>query len=305
MSAKEGKIGVEREDEGMPRRAVRIYDLSAILLLALIVVVGWFYGGPAEEAQRRRESFARGVDNVLGGMGTPEVVAQYGGIDEDPEINARVQAIFEQVAPAAQEVRGDLRYRISVLKSDVPNAFSLPGGRTFITRGLVELLDDDDQIAGVIGHELAHTVLSHGSKAFGRDLGMILFYDYLLDRVEDHQRADAAELAHLSFALVSTGYSRAAETEADEMGLLFAVQGGYDPLGLPLALERIEEWQRQEARRTGRANNVPEFFRTHPLTENRVRHLRQMAADLGYDVYVPGDAVTEALRRYHQEATTQ
>ena len=85
-------------------------------------------------------------------------------------INARVQKIFDRVVPAAQEMRGDLRYRISVLKSDVPNAFSLPGGRTFITRGLVELLDDDDQIAGVIGHELAHTVMSHGSKGFGRDL---------------------------------------------------------------------------------------------------------------------------------------
>src|SRR5690606_23572162 len=83
-----------------------------------------------------------GVDNFLGGMCTPQLVAQYGGIDEEPEINARVKAIFDKVAPVAREVRGDLRYEISVLKSDIPNAFSLPGGRTFITRGLVELLDD-------------------------------------------------------------------------------------------------------------------------------------------------------------------
>lgn len=289
----------------MPKRAIRIYDLSAILLLALVLVVGWFYGGPPEEAQRRRESFVRGVDNVLGGMGTPQVIAQYGGIDEDPAINARVQAIFEKVAPVAQEMRGDLRYHISVLKSDVPNAFSLPGGRTFITRGLVELLDDDDQIAGVIGHELAHTVMSHGSKAFGRDLGMMVFFDFLLDRVEEHQRQDAAELANLSYALVSTGYSRAAETEADELGFRYAVRAGYHPEGLALALERIEAYQREQARRTGRRNEIPEFFRTHPLTEDRVRHIRQLAADMGYDVYVPGDAVTEALRRYHQEATEQ
>ena len=220
-------------------------------------------------------------------------------------INQRVQAIFDKVAPAAREMRGDLRYEISVLKSDVPNAFSLPGGRTFITRGLVELLDDDDQIAGVIGHELAHTVKSHGSKGFGRDLGMILFYDFVLDRVEDHQRADAAELANLSFALVSTGYSRSAETEADEIGFLFAVSGGYDPLGLALALEKIEEHQREEARRTGRRNDVPEFFRTHPLTENRVDISARWRARWGMTVLLPGDAVTEALRRYHQEATAE
>lgn len=287
----------------MARREIRLFDLSVVLLLALIVIVGWFYGGPPEEAQRRRASFVTGVDNFLGGMGTPQVIAQYGGIDEEPEINARVKAIFDKVAPVAREVRGDLRYEISVLKSDIPNAFSLPGGRTFITRGLVELLDDDDQIAGVIGHELAHTVQSHGSKAFGRDLGMILFYDFLLDKVEDHQRAEAVELANLSLALVSTGYSRAAETEADELGFLFAVKAGYKPLGLAEALEKIEAYQKEQEQRSGRRQDVPEFFRTHPLTENRIRHIRQVAADYGYDVYVPGDAVTEALRRYHREAT--
>lgn len=287
------------------RREIRLYDLSVFLLLALIVVVGWFWGGEPDEAARRRASFVRGVDNVLGGMGTPQVIAQYGGIDEDPEINARVQAIFKKVAPVAQEMRGDLRYEISVLKSDIPNAFSLPGGRTFITRGLVELLDDDDQIAGVIGHELAHTVQSHGSKAFGRDLGMILFYDFLLDQVEDHQRKDAAELANLSFALVSTGYSRAAETEADEIGFLYAVKAGYAPLGLAEALEKIEAYQKEQAKKAGRTKQVPEFFRTHPLTEDRIRHIRQVASDIGYDVYVPGDAVTEALRRYHREATSE
>lgn len=290
---------------GRHRGELRVYDLSVILLLILIVAAGWFYGGPPEEAQRRREAFATGIDNFLGNAGTPEVVLQYGGIDDDPEINARVQAIFERVAPAAAAMRGELRYRISVLKSQVPNAFSLPGGRTFITRGLVELLDDDDEIAGVIGHELAHTVLSHGSKAFGRDLGMILFYDFLIDRVEPHQRQDAAELANLSFALVSTGYSRQAETEADELGFAYAVRAGYDPVGLADALQKIEEYQRLQERKHGGGQQVPEFFRTHPLTEDRVRHIRTLAREMGYDVYVPGDAVTEALRRYHQEATQE
>src|SRR5690606_28625043 len=105
MNASDGKCGAQREDEDMGRREIRIYDLSAILLVALIVAVGWFYGGAPEEAQRRRESFVRGVDNVLGSMGTPEVINQYGGVDEDPAINARVQAIFEKVAPAAEEMR--------------------------------------------------------------------------------------------------------------------------------------------------------------------------------------------------------
>ena len=91
----------------MARRVIRLFDLSVVLLLALIVIVGWFYGGPPEEAQRRRASFVTGVDNFLGGMGHPQVIAQYGGIDEEPEINARVKAIFDKVRrPAAREGAG-------------------------------------------------------------------------------------------------------------------------------------------------------------------------------------------------------
>lgn len=283
-------------------RFVTLYDFSTVFLIALALLGIWLYGGPPEEDRRRQEQFVSGVDNVLGGMGTPQLVLEYGGIDEDPAINERVSALFQQVAVWAREDRGDLRYNISVLKSEVPNAFSLPGGRNFITRGLVELLDDDDEIAGVLGHELAHTVKSHGSKSFGRDLGMILLYDFLLDKVDASQRRNAAELAELSYALVSTGYSRAAETEADRVGLHYAAQAGFDPLGLARALEKIEAYQREQRRnRPVRTPETPEFFRTHPLTEDRIRNIYAWAKELGYDVVVPGDAVTEAVRRHLQE----
>lgn len=293
----------------MPRRRIRgihtLYDLSVVLLVGLILLTSWLFGGPPEEAAERRQSFVRGVDNVLGALGQPELIVNYGGIDEDPEINKRVQTIFDRLVPYAEDMRDDLRYRVSVLKSEVPNAFSLPGGRNFITRGLVELLDDDDQIAGVLGHELAHTIRSHGSQAFGRDLGMILLYDFLLDHVEEHQRAQAAELGQLSYALISTGYSRSAETEADELGFYLAVRAGYRPMGLAEALEKIEEYQKEMERQGKvRLSDVPEFFRTHPLTENRVRHIKELSQELGYDVYIPGDSVSEAVRRFQQRISS-
>lgn len=298
-----------RELSPLPRRRIRgihtLYDLSVVLLVGLILLTSWLFGGPPEEAAERRQSFVRGVDNVLGALGQPELIVNYGGIDEDPEINERVQTIFDRLVPYAEDMRDDLRYRVSVLKSEVPNAFSLPGGRNFITRGLVELLDDDDQIAGVLGHELAHTIRSHGSQAFGRDLGMILLYDFLLDHVEEHQRAQAAELGQLSYALISTGYSRSAETEADELGFYLAVRAGYRPMGLAEALEKIEEYQKEMERQGKvRLSDVPEFFRTHPLTENRVRHIKELSQELGYDVYIPGDSVSEAVRRFQQRISS-
>lgn len=275
------------------RKPLVLYDLSTVLLLAVLLLGAWLYGGSPEQNRVRQAAVNRGVDNVLGGLGASQLVLSYGGIDDDPAMNERVGAIFARVADAAREERDDLQYRISILRSKVPNAFSLPGGRNYITRGLVELLDDDE-IAGVLGHELAHTVRRHGTKAFGRDLGMIVAANLLLDQVGDEEVEDAAQLAQIGIALVSTGYSRAAEIEADEVGLAYAVRAGYDPLGLAHALQKIETYQRENF---GYQNEVPEFFRTHPLTEERVAAIRSLAKSMGFDVYVPGDPLIESLRR--------
>lgn len=283
----------------MQPRSFRVFDLSTVLLLLILALGVWLYGGAPEAAKERRSSVVRGIDNFLGGMSVGQLVAQYGGIDEDPEVNERVTQIFERLVPVAKAERPDLEYSIAVLNSEIPNAFALPGGRTFITRGLVQLLDDDDEIAGVLGHELVHTVKSHGTIAFGRDIGLILATDYMLDHVEQDRRAEAAEIARLGQALISTGYSRAAESEADKYGLHYAIAAGYHPLGLVRALEKIEAWQRQQ--REPGAREIPVYFRTHPLTDDRVRALRAEARALGYDVYVPGDDVDEALRRLYQQ----
>lgn len=279
----------------MRARTVRLFDLSALLWVGLLVLGLFLYAGSPEDAQQRRQSFTRAVDNLLGDMSVGQLVTEYGGVNEDPALNARVQRIFDALVAPVKNDRDDLNYRIQVLNSDVPNAFALPGGRTYITKGLLDLLESDDEVAGVLGHELAHTARSHGSTAFGRDIGMILAYDFVLNRIEEPSRQQAAELAQLSYALISTGYSRAAETEADKLGLRYAAAAGYHPLGLVQALEKIEQYQRKN-RPTG-AVDVPVYFRTHPLTEDRVRALRAEAKELGYDVYVPGDAVHEALRR--------
>lgn len=280
-----------------------LYDVSPIVWIALVFLATWLWGGDPDDARERRAALQRGVDNVLGGFGVPEVVLQYGGIDDDPEVNERMQAIFAPIAKEAELHRSDLRYNISVLRSKVPNAFSLPGGRTFITRGLIELLESDDEVAGVMGHELAHTIKSHGTKAFGRDLGLILLYDFVLDHIDERDRKDAAELAQLSFALVSTGYSRAAETEADAFGLMLAARAGYDPLGLAEALKKIEAYQREH--RDPLREETPVYFRTHPLTSDRVRDIYQEARALGYEVEEFGDPLLDGIRNYNQRVGNQ
>lgn len=285
------------------RGARALYDLSPLVWVLLVAVVAWFYGGDPDEARERRAAFQRGVDNVLGSMGVPQLVLQYGGIDDEPEVNARMQAIFAPVAEKALLYRPDLRYNISVLRSEVPNAFALPGGRTFITRGLIELLETDDEIAGVMAHELAHTIQSHGSKAFGRDLGLILFYDFVLDHVAEEEFEQAAELARLSHALISTGYSRSAEAEADAFGVRLAAAAGYDPLSLASALRKIEAYLQEHSNPL--EEEVPVYFRTHPLTSDRVHAIYQEARALGYYVPEYGDPLLDGIRLYNERVGGQ
>ena len=90
----------------------------------------------------------------------PQIIAEFGGEYGSPELRAYVTSIGNQLA-ARTEVAGQLNYTFTILNSDVVNAFALPGGYVYITRGLMALADDEAQLAGVIGHEIGHVVARH------------------------------------------------------------------------------------------------------------------------------------------------
>lgn len=179
----------------------------------------------------------------------------------------RARAVFERLIPIAQRRRTDLTYRLTVLRNDdMINAFATPGGFVYITTGLLDKLTDDE-LAGVLAHELVHSVRSHTLQQWSLVTSLSQ-----LRRLEAGETVLPGALADVAAALAGLGYSRAQESEADVLGQAWASEAGYDPEGLARALRKIQS----DAR-------TPAFFELladHPLTDHRVARLQANAAAL-------------------------
>ena len=162
-----------------------------------------------------------------------------------------------------------------VFEDSTPNAFALPGGKVGVHTGLFQVTRSDAGLATVIGHEIAHVVLNHSqqrvNQATGLAVGTAVLDAVLASKgVDKRNRAMAATGAAAAGTLgMMLPYSRKAEMDADKLGMLYMARAGYDPE------EAIGLWQRFAAWRQSRnKGEAPEFLRTHPLDQTRIRGLR-------------------------------
>ena len=200
---------------------------------------------PAPERPRRAPVVlsAETDDERAGAEIASEVHAQL-GLVPDPALQAYVQAVGAQIARHAPERR--FAYAVQVVNPWPPNAFALPGGYVFLTRGVLALANDEDELAAVIAHEVAHSALRHHA-ALQRALPSNPF-----------------ALAFVSPAWVAA-YQRDQERAADRTGQAIAAAAGYDPAGLERFLRRLGQVERS----LGAGGRVPSFFDTHPPTAER------------------------------------
>jgi predicted Zn-dependent protease len=166
-------------------------------------------------------------------------------------------------------------YHFSLLNSAVPNAFSVPGGYVYMTRQLMALMDDESELAFVLGHEVGHIAARHAQQrqlaartAIERQWPLIMLGNMMGGNV-----GNSIALRSLMTAKLQTlSFSREQEYEADTLGLRYMIAAGYDPAGATDILSAINRQSAIEARAQGRRNRqLPEWALTHPLTENRIR----------------------------------
>lgn len=203
----------------------------------------------------------------LGGRVARSIEAQLAVCEESTEI---LQEIGRRVAEHSD--RAHLDYSFKALESDEINAFALPGGFIYMYRGLMDILDEDE-IAAVLGHEIAHVVARHGIKrlqaVYGYQLLSIAGLIAMRDRVDP---AAAQELSDAVFTLILLGYSRRDELEADRLGTRYAIEAGFAPDGMLRVLEKFEEKQRGAP--------VISFLSTHPPPGERMKEVRIVIASL-------------------------
>lgn len=203
----------------------------------------------------------------------PQYTNAYFGVFQDDALQAYVTETGKRVGAVTQ--RQNLRYEFNVVNHSDINAFALPGGKITITRGLLTKMENSAQLAGVLGHELAHVNARHHVSAHSRNVltGLLVTAGqvYMAARgVRGAQFASAASQLVAGMALAS--YSRDQERQADALGLGYATASGYQPREYIGVLNLLLKLQEREPDR------VEKLFMTHPLTQERIGNAEQWLA---------------------------
>lgn len=198
------------------------------------------------------------------------LVASYGGAYDDPELKALIQQVVERLVAASE--RPDLKYRVTVLNSAAINAFALPDGSLYVTRGLLSLANDTSELSSVLSHEMAHVIARHASIREDQVKQAVLVSRVISDVVND---PDLGALAMQKSRMSLASFSRGQELEADAIGVGIAARAGFDPYG---ASRFLTDMGRQSALKTasvgglGGTTTTPDmdFLSSHPATPERI-----------------------------------
>jgi predicted Zn-dependent protease len=182
--------------------------------------------------------------------------------------DARVQRYVNSVGRwiASQSERPDLPWQFGVLDAPQLNAFAVPGGTVFITRGLLERMQSEAELAGVLGHEIVHVVKKHHLKAIQKGAMTALAGDALSMAVQNRNAAVNDKLVSFGKEMYARGLDKEDEYEADRVGIVYAARAGYDPYGLPAVLQTLQSINAQDSA-------VALMFKTHPAPDDRLDQL--------------------------------
>ena len=202
----------------------------------------------------------------IGQQSHPEIIKQFGIYNEKPELNQMIERVGQRIAATSD--RPNLPWHFTVLDTPMVNAMALPGGYIYITRGMLERINSEDEVAGVLGHEITHVTARHAAQEMSRtelaQFGMVLGAV-----VAGPQAAQAyGQLAELGLGLLFQRYSRAQESQADLIGTEYVTRAHYNPIGVERMLTTLERLDKHPA--TG----IDKYFESHPDPARRVRDVQ-------------------------------
>ena len=175
---------------------------------------------------------------------------------------------------ASQTERADLPWQFGVLEAPQLNAFATPGGNIFITRGLLERMRNEAELAGVLAHEIAHVLRKHHLQAIQKGARMELAGAALSTLArQDRNTPSREKLLAAGSELFARGLDKSDELEADRLGVVIAARGGYDAYGLPSVLQTLQAMNPEDS-------GVALMFKTHPAPGERLSALETMQPTL-------------------------
>lgn len=250
-------------------------------------------GGGAAEAQLKAiktQTSITPAERQQGDKAHPELLQEFGGAYAGPQA-AYVGRIGQNIAVQSGLSRTPGDFTVTLLNSPVNNAFAIPGGYIYVTRQLMALMNDEAELAGVLGHEVGHVAAQHSKKrqsaatrnailgvlasviggAIGDNGGLIGGFGGLLQN-------NAMQVAQLA----TLGFSRGQELEADQLGVQYLKKAGYDPQALSTMLASLADQTSLDAKLAGGdARSLPAWASTHPDPASRVRNAQTLASRVG------------------------
>ena len=241
-------------------------------LVAVLVLAGCTVN-PATGESSFTAFMSEAEERRVGAEEHPRVLKQFGGAYADSAVSAYVDGIGQSLARGSE--LSDLRFTFTVIDSDVVNAFALPGGYIYLTRGLMALASSEAELAGVIAHEIGHVTARHAAQRYSQSLVAGLGAA-LLGAIAGREAADVVQVGS---ALYLSAYSRDQEFEADLLGVRYMARNGYDTNALAGFLGKLQAHGALRARISGRqgAADGIDLMATHPRTADRVAAAAQAA----------------------------
>lgn len=207
---------------------------------------------------------------ALGLEAFPAALQQSGGKYPDEEIQKYVNAVGTRLAQVCE--RDELPFQFAVVNNSAPNAFALPGGKIAITRGVLVNLTNEEQLAAVLGHEIAHVTARHAVQGINRSALLETGLSVLAGATASSNYATISRQAgQLAATLLDKTYSRTQESDADRLGIDYMFAAGYDPRG---AVE-LQEFFSREVEHDQRSSRLEELFRSHPFSRDRLEQNRR------------------------------
>jgi predicted Zn-dependent protease len=241
-------------------------------VLVLVALIGYFTKEKVTNPETG-ESYRRAMNvdqqKAMGLQAVKEMIPQMGGA-YDPQKHpdaALVDEVGRKIVANSGAGKTDFagNFNFFLIADDKTiNAFALPGGQVSITKGLYDRLEDESQLAGVLGHEIGHVIAEHSAQQMAKgQLGQMIAAAVGVAS-DSQQGAIAAQMAN---QMVQLKYGREDETQSDEIGLKYMVQSGYDPRGMLGVMKVLAE--------ASRGQRQPEFLSSHPYPEDRVKTIER------------------------------
>ena len=249
-------------------KKMRVPVLSTVIFCVLGIGLCVFLGGCSPEyniVTGEQESYYYSTDKeVQMGQAIARQVDKEYKMVSDPLIRKRVQDIGKKIAAVSD--RKEIDYYFDVIDEDEVNAVSLPGGYVYVFKGLIDKVANDDELAGVLAHEVGHIVARHSIKKLQGEQA----YSFLrLLTAVAPGAGSVGGAADAAFTELMLGYSREDELLADQLGARYAKLAGYNPRAMITFLQKLQDVNRR------RPLSPPVYFKTHPYVPDRIRVVKE------------------------------